>query len=46
VELKSPSCNVTVAVNGHTGRFGGAGTDGCDLVPQAAPANWFVPFWE
>lgn len=46
VELQGPSCHATIAINGYTGRFGGAGTDGCDIVPEDLPAPWFVPSWQ
>ena len=46
VEVRSTSCNATIAINGYSGRFGGAGTDSCEIVPVESPAPWFVPSWE
>lgn len=46
VELHGPACRATIAVNGYSGRFGGAGTDGCEIVPEDLPPPWFVPSWE
>lgn len=46
VELQGPSCQATIAINGYSGRFGGAGTDGCDIVPNDLPAPWFSASWE
>ena len=46
VELRSDSCAATIAINGYSGRFGGAGTNGCDIVPEAGSSPWFVATWE
>ena len=46
IELRSDSCEATIAINGYSGRFGGAGTNGCDIVPEADFAPWFVATWE
>ena len=47
IELSGPSCQATIAINARSGRFGGAGTDGCDIVPEAGPPPMmFVAEWE
>jgi hypothetical protein len=47
IELSGPSCQATIAINARSGRFGGAGTDGCDIVPEPRPPPMmFVAEWE
>jgi hypothetical protein len=47
IELSGPSCQATIAINARSGRFGGAGTDGCDIVPEPGPPPiMFVAQWE
>ncbi len=47
IELSGPSCQATIAINARSGQFGGAGTDGCDIVPEAGPPPMmFVAEWE
>lgn len=46
IEVRGKSCEATISINGFSGRFGGAGTDGCDIAPTDSPAPWFVASWE
>ena len=47
IQLSGPSCEATIAINAFSGRFGGAGTAGCEVVPFAGPEPvMFVAEWD
>jgi len=46
IEVAGPGCDATIAINAYSGRFGGAGTNGCNIRPEDRPILWFVATWE